>query len=390
MANIPTLSSGAWFEARLTRSIRNFSRACREHARGLVACPARLFVVAGVLFVAAALYDARDLLANALLPAVDRDLLMASVTGAMLALVAAVLWLRALRLDAAIRQLAAALEDHGLEELPRSLVERGTPSIARLAAAINDAHHQHADRVTELLHVLAAYAHDLRTPLTRVMLRSGMLEDRALRDAMERDLAEMGELINASLACARLQCSVAEPPRSVDVDALLGSLVDNYRDAGLAVALDGRLDCPLVTFPHALRRVLVNLIDNALRYGRDVRLCVRVRCPARDACGGGFRAGHRAGGDGSGLHAVVPGAADSGACAGIRIGACDRTAADASDAGRAAAEQSQHRRPRSARDVAACCRMTAGRRCRRRGVPVLPRLPFSDPCVRPMRSAALA
>jgi signal transduction histidine kinase len=40
--------------------------------------------------------------------------------------------------------------------------------------------------------------------------------------------------------------------------------------------LDGRLDCPLVTFPHALRRVLVNLIDNALRYGRDVRLCVRV------------------------------------------------------------------------------------------------------------------
>ena len=276
MANIPTLSSGAWFDARLTRSIRNFSRTCREHARGFVACPARLFVVAGVLFVAAALYDARDLLAHALLPAVDRDLLMASATCALLALVAAVLWLRALRLGAAIRQLAAALEDHGLEELPRSLVERGTPSIARLAAAINGAHHQHADRVTELLHVLAAYAHDLRTPLTRVMLRSGMLEDRTLRDAMERDLAEMGELINASLACARLQCSVAEPPRSVDVNELLGSLVDNYRDAGLVVALDGRLDSPLVTFPHALRRVLVNLIDNALRYGRDVRLCVRV------------------------------------------------------------------------------------------------------------------
>ena len=51
MANIPTLSSEAWFEARLTRSLRNLSRACRGHARGLVACPARLFVVAGVLFV---------------------------------------------------------------------------------------------------------------------------------------------------------------------------------------------------------------------------------------------------------------------------------------------------------------------------------------------------
>ena len=347
MANIPTLSSEAWFEARLTRSLRNLSRACRGHARGLVACPARLFVVAGVLFVAAALYDARDLLANALLPAVDDGLLIASVAGAMLALAAAVLWLRARRLDAAIRQLAAAIEDHGLEALPCSLVERGTPPIARLAAAINDAHRQHADRMTELLHVLAAYAHDLRTPLTRVMLRSGMLEDRALRDAMERDLAEMAELIDASLACARLQCSVAEPPRSVDVDELLGSLVDNYRDAGLAVVLDGRLDCPLVTFPHALRRVLVNLIDNALRYGRDVRVRSR-RCPARDACGGGFGAGHRAGGDGSGIHAVVSGAADIGTCAGIRIGACDRTTVDASDAGRTAAEQSQYRRPKRA------------------------------------------
>ncbi|RQR49546.1 sensor histidine kinase [Burkholderia sp. Bp9140] len=276
MANIPTLSCEAWFESRLTRHIRNLGRACRAHVRELVACPARLFVVAGVLFVAAALYDARDLLASALLPAVGGDRLIAGVAGAALALVAAVLWLRVLRLNAAIRQLAAAVEDHGLEALPRSLVERGAPPIARLAGAINDAHHQHAERVTELLHVLAAYAHDLRTPLTRVMLRSGMLEDRTLRDAMERDLVEMGELIEASLACARLQCSVAEPPRCVDVDELLGSLVDNYRDAGLAVALDGRVDCPLVTFPHALRRVLVNLIDNALRYGRDVRLCVRV------------------------------------------------------------------------------------------------------------------
>lgn len=135
---------------------------------------------------------------------------------------------------------------------------------------------QHSERVRELLDALAAYAHDLRTPLTRMTLRCVMLEDRELRDAMERDLAEMGDLIEASLACARLQCNVAERPRRIDADGLLDILIGNYRDAGQTVELDGRIGHPLVTYPHALRRVLANLIDNALRYGRDVRLCIQV------------------------------------------------------------------------------------------------------------------
>ncbi|AXF25746.1 histidine kinase [Burkholderia pyrrocinia] len=276
MANIPSLSSGALFESRITRSLRNVARVVFPHARELVVWPVRLVLAAGVLLVVGGMYDARAMLASALRPVASHDLLIVGVAAVVFALVATVLWLRMLRLDATISELAAAIENHGVDALPETLVERGVPSIARLARAINGAHRQHADRMTELLHVLAAYAHDLRTPLTRMMLRSGMLEDSALRDAIERDLAEMGELVEASVACARLQCSVPERPRHVDADELLGVLVDNYRDAGLTVDLDGRVGRPLVTFPHALRRVLVNLIDNALRYGGDVRLCVRV------------------------------------------------------------------------------------------------------------------
>ncbi len=57
---------------------------------------------------------------------------------------------------------------------------------------------------------------------------------------------------------------------------MFDALVDNYHDAGRVVELDGRVGRPIVTCPHALRRVLMNLIDNALRYGTDVRLRVRV------------------------------------------------------------------------------------------------------------------
>ncbi|MDR0246312.1 MAG: HAMP domain-containing histidine kinase [Burkholderia sp.] len=278
MANIPTLSSGALFESRITRGLRNVARVAFPHVRERVVWPVSLALAMGVMLVAGGMVDGRAMLAGGSLRVPRHDLLIAGAAAIGFALVATVLWLwlRMLRLDARIRQLTTAIEDHGVDALPGTLVEHGAPSIARLARAINDAHRQHADRMTELLHVLAAYAHDLRTPLTRMMLRSGMLEDGAARDAIERDLAEMGELVEASLACARLQCSVPEPPRHVDADELLGLLVDNYRDAGLTVDLDGRVGRPLVTFPHALRRVLVNLIDNALRYGGDVRLCVRV------------------------------------------------------------------------------------------------------------------
>ncbi|HHL4079445.1 TPA: sensor histidine kinase [Burkholderia sola] len=278
MEHIPTLSSATVFESRATRSLRGAARAVFPHPRELVVWSVRLLLLAGVPLVAAGMYDARAPFATALRPVASEGLLIAAAVAILFALVATALWswLRMLRLDAIVRELADAIDKQGIEALPDTWAERGAPSIATLARAINGAHRQHAERMTELLHVLAAYAHDLRTPLTRMMLRSGMMDDGALRDAIERDLAEMSELVDASLACARLQCSVPEPPRRVDADEMLGVLVDSYRDAGLTVDLDGRVGHPLVTFPHALRRVLVNLIDNALRYGDDVRLCVRV------------------------------------------------------------------------------------------------------------------
>lgn len=131
-------------------------------------------------------------------------------------------------------------------------------------------------RESELLTMQASYAHDLRTPLTRMLLRCEMIDDAPLRHAMERDLDEMRELAEASLSCARMQSGLVRPLRSVDADSLLDVLVQDYRDAGCALALEGQVGRPIVTCPHALRRVLVNLIDNAFRYGSVVRIAVRM------------------------------------------------------------------------------------------------------------------
>jgi signal transduction histidine kinase len=73
--------------------------------------------------------------------------------------------------------------------------------------------------------------------------------------------------VKEGVAYAKTLHGVQEEPCRVDPDALIDSLVCDYRDAGQAVTLQGRIDAPLVTRPQALRRVLGNLIDNALKFG---------------------------------------------------------------------------------------------------------------------------
>lgn len=208
------------------------------------------------------------------LDAGDRSLLPACVAGAGLLLLN--LWLGGLLIAQrhAIERLATALarQAPGGAALP----EAGPAAVARLAAVLNAARRRDDERATEHLDVQAAFAHDLRTPLTRLGLRCELLADPRLRAAIERDLREMEALVEASIASARTQRGIAETPRRIDADAFLQSLVGDYREAGHAVALDGFVGRTVTACPHGLRRVLANLIDNALRHGDGVGLRVRT------------------------------------------------------------------------------------------------------------------
>ncbi|MNS97946.1 Alkaline phosphatase synthesis sensor protein PhoR [compost metagenome] len=67
----------------------------------------------------------------------------------------------------------------------------------------------------------------------------------------------------------------------MDLDAFLDSLVCDYQDSGQAVSLDGSSGAMLETRPHALRRVLSNLIDNALKFGGSAQLVVHPDAQGR-------------------------------------------------------------------------------------------------------------
>ncbi|WP_249359224.1 ATP-binding protein [Cupriavidus sp. 2SB] len=209
--------------------------------------------------------------------------LLACVMG--FAVVAALCAAHLLAVQAALGTLASRIENPPpSDDVGQFLPVEGPAVVRRLVQTINLAKQQCVERESELLAVQASYAHDLRTPMTRLMLRSELIDDAVLRGAIERDLDEMRELAEASLACARMQGSAPQSLRHVDADHLLDALLVNYREAGRPIPLEGRIGCPVLTCPHALRRILVNLIDNALRYGCNVQMSVRVEAQRLTVC----------------------------------------------------------------------------------------------------------
>lgn len=186
-------------------------------------------------------------------------------------------------LSAPMRRLAqaSATLSQGLAEGrdPPALDEgRGTAEVRASAQAFNRMAQALKQQFEQRSLHMAAVSHDLRTPLTRLRLRLEQLPAEAAQAAAQ-DIRAMDELIDASLAVVREQ-STGAPAALMDLGALLQSLVDDRAEQGQPVALAEPVDdappLRVRAHPASLRRIVDNLVDNALRYGRVARLDARL------------------------------------------------------------------------------------------------------------------
>jgi len=167
--------------------------------------------------------------------------------------------------------LATAAEKLG-EDINRSpLPETGPVEARRAARAFNTMQRRLSRFIADRTRVLTAMSHDLKTPITRLRLRTELLDDDALRTKFAKDLEDMESMVTQTLDFMR-DASAAEPVQQVDLMALLESLQRDYQDTGNAVEIEGRIAHPFSGRPLALRRCLTNLVDNALRYGKRATL----------------------------------------------------------------------------------------------------------------------
>lgn len=154
------------------------------------------------------------------------------------------------------------------------IAETGAREMRRAARTLNSMQTRIRDSVAERTRLLAAISHDLKTPLTRLRLRAEFIrEDPELRATLLQEVETMQAMTRAVLDV--LRGGEGEEIRNVDINALVEGLAADAMELGTRVTIRGRAHGPYPGRSLALRRALVNLLDNARQYaGSAVEIAV--------------------------------------------------------------------------------------------------------------------
>jgi signal transduction histidine kinase len=191
-------------------------------------------------------------------------------------LLAPVVWWMARRLTRPIRVFAEAAERLGADPDAEPLAPSGPSEVRTAIHVFNDMQASLRNHIRQRTQTIAAIAHDLRTPLTRLRFRAEQAPD-AVRDRMAADIEEMDALIAQAMAFVRGEAT-PERRESLDLDALAADCADGFAETGAAVSFEGGRALPVEGDAASLRRALTNLVSNAIKFGG----AARVKAFARD------------------------------------------------------------------------------------------------------------
>jgi two-component system osmolarity sensor histidine kinase EnvZ len=183
------------------------------------------------------------------------------------------------RLIKPLSRLADGVEQVAAGHFPAPMPEQGPREIATLATGFNHMVSKLKRLLAGRTVLLAGVSHDMRTPLTHLSLVTEMLPDDTdpvLRQQIQRDLDEMDRLITQVMELSRgldrQDTEICEFP------GFLQQLIMDYQPSSIELVLKHQGKCSLQISTVALRRVLANLLDNAIRYGNGKAVVIDVRC----------------------------------------------------------------------------------------------------------------
>ena len=186
-------------------------------------------------------------------------------------------WLFVRQLNRPLKSLENAAEDVGRGQFPELLIERGTTEFVAGTQAFN-----HMSRGIKQLEqdrnlLMAGISHDLRTPLTRIRLASEMMseEDEFLKEGIDSDIDDMNNIIDQFIDYIRHDNN--DQAEIEDLNVLVSEVVHSESPENRHVIFneDNNIQIPLRY--NAFKRVVANLIQNALRYSdNDVELATGI------------------------------------------------------------------------------------------------------------------
>lgn len=176
-------------------------------------------------------------------------------------------WWFARTLNRPLKSLQQAALRVGRGEIPEPLAEKGSSEIRAVTRAFNQMatgiKHLEQDRAL----LMAGVSHDLRTPLTRIRLASEMLpeQDAWIRDGIINDIEDMNAIIDQFMDYIRHHKD--EALQSLCLNDLIDELLESEHLQQRQLLHELAADLPRVPLRRiAMKRVLNNLLENALRY----------------------------------------------------------------------------------------------------------------------------
>ncbi|WP_242140367.1 HAMP domain-containing sensor histidine kinase [Sphingomonas sp. TREG-RG-20F-R18-01] len=187
--------------------------------------------------------------------------------------IAPLAWGVSRRIAKPIALFAAAADRLGRDPRAEPLTLTGPSEIAEAAAAFNQMQERLNRYVEDRTTLIAAVAHDLRTPLMRLSLRLEKAPD-DLRLAGEEDIREMSDRIGAAMAFVREMTRHVRRQR-LDLRSLAESVVSDASDAGGDVMLHAGPSIVMEGDAPSLKALLTNLVSNAVKYAGNAEVTLR-------------------------------------------------------------------------------------------------------------------
>ena len=168
--------------------------------------------------------------------------------------------------------LSDAAEAFGKGETAPELPETGSREFIKTARAFRAMRERIKRYLDDRERLFVSISHDLRTPITRLKLRTELLDDEELRSEFHEDLDELDMMVKGALQSVK-DSDIHENRTEVKLDALILRMIRDARMAGHEVAFS-ESGLTVMAKPLALKRAIGNLFDNALHYGEKVEIAV--------------------------------------------------------------------------------------------------------------------